>query len=126
MTRTIHTTAVLIFAALTMFASVAQGTRIIAQDEDAYELHLGEVSLPGSEAGTVIFKACDNCKTQSMRVTGSTIYQVDGRTVTLKDFTLAAEDFRKRQGATSRTIVYVFFDIKSRRVNRLGMEYLGR
>jgi hypothetical protein len=126
MSRTIHTTAIVLFATLTMFASVAQGTRIIAQDEDAYELALGEVSLPGSESGTVIFKACDDCKTQAMRVTGTTIYQIKGRTVTLKDFTEAAEGFRKRQGATSRTIVYVFFDIRSRRVNRLGISYLGK
>lgn len=125
MIRTIQATAILMFAALTLFTSAAQATRIIAQDEDAYELALGEVSLPGSEAGTVIFKACGDCKTQSMRVTGTTIYQVDGQTVTLKDFTLAAEDFRNRQGGASRTIVYVFFDTKSRRVNRLGMSYLG-
>ncbi|MEE8305809.1 MAG: hypothetical protein V3R81_01015 [Gammaproteobacteria bacterium] len=126
MTRTIHITAIMMFAALTLYTSVAQGTRIIAQNEDAYELALGEVRLPGSETGTVIFKTCDSCKTQSMRVTGTTIYQVSGRTVTLKDFTEAAEDYRKRQGATSRTIVYVFFDVKSRRVNRLGMSYLGK
>ena len=126
MTKTIHTTAIMVFAALTMFASVAQGTRIIAQEEDAYELALGEVSLPSSGTGTVVFKACADCKTQSMRVTATTIYQVDEQTVTLQELTKAAEDLRKRQGATSKTIVYVFFDIKSRRVNRLGMSYLGK
>lgn len=126
MTRTIHKTAILLFATLALLANVAQATRVIAQNEDAYELSLGEVSLPSSEAGTVIFKACDDCKTQSMRVTATTIYQVDGRTVTLEDLTKAAEDLRKRDGGTSKTIVYVFYDIKSRRVNRLGMSYLGK
>jgi adenine deaminase len=126
MTRSIHITAIVMLAALTTFANFAQATRITAQNEDAYELGLGEVSLPGSEAGTVIFKACDDCKTQSMRVTGTTIYKVGGRTVTLKEFTEAAEEFRKQQGATSQTIVYVFYDVKSRRVNRLGMSYLGK
>ena len=125
MKKFIQSTAILAFVALSVSATIAHATKIIAQEEDAYELRLGEVSLPGSEAGTVIFKACDDCKTQSMRVSGTTIYRVNGRTVTLADFTKAAEDFRKRDGGISKTVVYVFYDIKSRRVNRMGMDYLG-
>ena len=125
MTKFIHTIALLAAATALLLATTAESARIVAQDEDAYELMLGDVALPGSTAGTVIFKTCGSCRTQSMRVSGTTVFQVHGQTVTFEDFSKAAEDFSQRDGGASSTIVYVFFDIKSQRVNRLGIDYLG-
>lgn len=126
MTRITLTTALLVFAALTMLTNVAEAVRIKGQHHDAHELRLGDVNLPGSPAGTVVFKTCSSCKTESMRVMDTTVYQVDGRMVTFKDFTAAAQALRKRQGGTSKTIVYVIFETQSRRVSRLGISYLGQ
>ena len=99
--------------------------QIIAQEEDAYELALGEVSLPGSTAGTAIFAPCEDCKTQSMRVTHTTVYQINGQMVAYTDFIKAAEEYRQRSGGAQNTVIYIFYDVKSRRVTRIGMDYLG-
>ena len=125
MTRTIRTAALFMLATFSLLAHTANATRIIAQDHDAYELRLGEVDLPDNTSGTVIFKACKSCKTQSMRVTNTTVYQVGGRMVTLKDFTEAAEAYRK-QGDTSRTMVTLIFHIGSHQVTRLGISNFGQ
>jgi hypothetical protein len=125
MNKFIQAIAMVVFAAFSITASVAYGTRIIAQEEDAYELPFGEVSLPGSTAGTAIFKPCDDCKTQSMRVTHTTVYQVHGRMVSYVDFMAAAEEYRKRDGGASNTAIYLFYNIKSRRITRIGMDYFG-
>ena len=107
------------------WTSAVHAAKIIAQPEDAVELALGEVSLPGSTAGTVIFKACSDCKTRALRVHNLTIYKVNGRTVRLEDFLKAAEEYRKQRGGAAKTAVYVYFDVESQRVNRLSLDYLG-
>ncbi len=125
MNRFIQTIAIAAILAFGVTASIAHGARIIAQEEDAYELALGDVNLPGSTAGTAIFKPCSDCKTQSMRVTHTTVYQVGGRMVSYADFMNAAEEYRKRDGGARATAIYLFYNIKSRRITRIGMDYLG-
>jgi len=94
-------------------ATSASATRVMQQPEDAYELSLGEVSLPQRVGGSVIFKPCPTCKTVGLRVTGDTRYFVAGEEVTVAELaTLTAK--------LSRTAnVTVFFDKESRFVNRL-------
>ena len=118
--------ALIVTAALTIgFAGAAHGIKVLEQPEDAYELALGEVSLPRGAAGTVIFKACADCKTKALRVTALTIYQVNRRTVTLEDLRKAADGYRKMQGGAAKTAVYVYYNIESQRVTRLALDYLG-
>lgn len=64
----------------------AAALRVLEQPEDAYELKLGEVSLPDRSGGSVIFKACDDCRTTALRVTNTTTYEVDGQAVDLAAF----------------------------------------
>ena len=69
-----------LFATLIVLAgslSTAWAYRVIEQPEDAYELMLGEVSLPRGVAGTVIFKPCAECTTTSLRVTSETAYFIN-------------------------------------------------
>ena len=97
-------------------------TRVLEQIEDAYEVPLGEVSLPRSVAGTVIFKPCEACKTVALRVSPQTLYSVDGHLVILQDLLKAAEEIRQTNGGNSETLVYVFFEPESRRVTRLALD----
>jgi hypothetical protein len=100
----------------------AWGYRVLEQQEDAYELPLVEVLLPGSEAGSVIFKACEDCRTTALRVGAATRYFVNGVEVELAELLRLAEDARQSAGADSAA-VYLFFDIESQRVNRLRLSH---
>ena len=103
--------------------SSAWAQRTIVQTEDAYELALGEVSLPRGDTGTVIFKPCPTCTTTSMRVTEATAYFVNGAPLALPDFLEAAEAIRRMGGGNRNTAVYLFFDIESRQINRLAVDH---
>ncbi len=103
----------------------AWAQRTIVQTEDAYELALGEVSLPRGDTGSVIFKPCPTCRTTSMRVTQATAYFVNGAPLALPDFLEAAEAIRRMSGGNRNTAVYLFFDIESRRISRLKIDHFG-
>ncbi len=115
-----------IFATLALLLggiSSAWAYRVIEQTEDAYELVLGEVSLPRGDTGTVIFKPCPTCTTTSMRVTRATTYFVNGAPLAFPDFLEAAEAIRRMSRGSQNTAVYLFFDIESRRINRLAVDH---
>ncbi len=117
-----------IFASLVLLLGSigsAWAQRTIVQTEDAYELALGEVSLPRGDTGTVIFKPCPSCTTTSMRVTRATSYFVNGAPLALPDFLEAAEAIRRMGGGNRNTAVYLFFDIESRRISRLKIDHFG-
>ena len=92
------------------------------QPEDAYELRLAEVSLPGSLDGSVIFRACSDCRTTALRITQTTLFEVDGQRVDLKSLNEAAKALRGRRGEGAGTAVYIFFNIDSRLVTRLVLD----
>ena len=98
---------------LLALASPAHATRVMEQPEDAYELSLGQVSLPQRVGASIIFKPCPECKTVGLRVTAATRYFVSGQEVTID---LLAEATEKLDRDTN---VAVFFDKDSKFVNRL-------
>lgn len=119
MNRAIFATLVLLLSSL----SSAWAYRVLEQVEAAHELVLGEVSLPRSAAGTVIFKPCPDCNTTALRVSGETQYFVNGSPLELADFLARAEDIRKLDGGNRNTAVYLFYDVDSQRVNRLMLDH---
>ncbi len=119
MNRAIFATLALLLGSI----SSAWAYRVIEQTEDAYELVLGEVSLPRGVSSSVIFKACPVCTMTSLRVTSATTYFVNGTPLEFPDFLEAAAAIRQMDGGNRNTAVYVFFDIKSRRVNRLELDH---
>jgi len=121
MNRAIFATLILLAASI----SSAWAYRVIEQTEDAYELVLGEVSLPRGITGSVIFKPCPDCNTTSLQVGSGTLYFVNGAPLELEDFLEAAEALRQTDGGNQHTAVYVFFDVESRRVNRLALDHLA-
>ncbi len=105
--------------------SSAWADRVVELTEDAYELALGDVSLPDGVTGSVRFRTCPACRTTSLRVTRVTTYFVNGAALEFADFLAAAEAIRQMDGGNDNTAVYVFFDIESRQVNRIGLDHFN-
>lgn len=63
----------------------------------AYEIGLSEFRAPATPSGGLAFKECAQCKTKSVRVTPSTQYVVNGRSVSLKEFKQATHEVRDRK-----------------------------
>lgn len=76
--------------------AVAQFTTIAP----AYEIALDNFRAPGTHSGGLAFRRCDSCELQQLRVTPSTTYSVNGRSVTLKEFRKAIRTARDRDKAT--------------------------
>jgi opacity protein-like surface antigen len=113
-------------AALALILSgTAAAVRVVSQPEGAYEVRLSAAVLPRSTAGYVIFKPCDGCDSVSLQVTAATTYSVDGASVPFAEFIAAAEEFRGTEGGGDGTAVYVFYDVETRRVNRLAVDPFG-
>lgn len=113
-------------AAAMLLPGTAAAVRVVSQPEGAYEVRLGAVVLPGSTAGHVIFTPCSGCDPVSLRVGASTTYTVNGAAVAFADFIAAAEGFRRLDGGNDNTGIYVFYDVDTRRVNRLAVDHFGR
>ena len=65
--------------------------------EEAYEVALSELRLPGSETGTIAFKPCSTCEFYTKRVDANTRWLINGETVSLKKFREAMEGVEDRQ-----------------------------
>ena len=63
--------------------SVAVQSQVVSQ---AYEVALSNLHTPATENGSVAFKECDECEFMRVRVTPSTHYVINGKTVQLQDF----------------------------------------
>ena len=103
----------------------ASANRVIRQTEDAYELVLGEVNLPGSVTSSIVFKACPECALTSLRVTSETIFFVNGAALGFPAFLEAAKRIQAMKGGNRNTAVYVFLDMESRWVTRLELDHLN-
>jgi hypothetical protein len=116
---------VIVAAALALGAvNTGMAARIVSQPEGSYEVQLAEVLLPGSTAGSVIFKPCPDCDSTSMSLTAATTYTVNRSPVAFTEFAEAGAAFRAVNGGRS-TAVYVFYDVETGRVNRLALDHFG-
>lgn len=85
---------VLITACMLMLAlpATAQFTTTVL----AHEVALSQLRLPAHPNGTIAFKACQECDYQTVRVTESTRYVLNGKSTSLEKFRLAAAGVRER------------------------------
>ncbi len=113
-------------ALLTLALTAAFSGNLLARDlelvESAYELSLGDVTMPGSTAGSVIFRPCETCDTVSLRVSSTTRYFLGNRGVALADFLSAVDELRKQNGANAQSPVTVFYGIQNRQVTRISVK----
>jgi len=112
------------FYALLAIASFASAGPAAAQTlelrERAHELSLGNVALPNSTAGTLIFKACETCDSQAVRVNSSTAYIAPEGAMALPDFIEYVNAVRQQPGG-DETYVTVFRSTSDDRVTRVKL-----
>lgn len=80
-----------------------------------YEVLVNSVRLPGSPAGTITIKECDDCDFETYRVTERTVYAVDGKAMRLEKFRLAMDELRLDPG----NVVNVRRDIQSNTIAKV-------
>ncbi len=114
-----------IVAGCLLFGTASADRRIVEQLERSYELLLGDVTLPGGEAGTVIFTPCETCARETLRVNGDTRYLLNGVDLSLADLKLRVDGIRGNGGAAN-TGVYIHYDIKTTQVNRVRVVEFSR
>ena len=110
---------------LLLAAAASADRRIVEELERSYELVLSETTLPRDAAGSIVFKECETCAIRSVRVNSDTTYFVNEAQVPFDDFARLAQDIEAR-GGDADTGVYVHYDIKTLRVNRVRVVEFGR
>ncbi len=85
---------------------------------EVYEVDLVYLRLPGSASGTLTFSDCNECDTQTIRVTAATRYVVNGRNVMLADFRRAVISITNRKD----TIIDVYHDLESDTVIKVNVK----
>ena len=80
-------------ALVSLGLSLAAGADVVSA---AYEVALSEFRAPASANGAAVFRACDGCEQKLVRVTESTLYKLNGKTVRLIDFRKAISQARNR------------------------------
>lgn len=63
---------------------------------EVYELAASDVRLPQSDAGTIAFKRCSECETQTEQLSGNTVWKLNGRGTSLVKFRAAMAGIIKR------------------------------
>ena len=61
---------------------------------EGYEVSVRNIRLPQNESGTIAFKRCGECPYQTKRIAGDVSWEVDGRTVSLKEFRQRLSEIR--------------------------------
>lgn len=111
---------------VTLALALALSGTALARDlelvEGAYELSLEGTIMPGSTAGSVIFRPCDTCDRVSLRVDSHTQYLLNDRRLALPDFNAGIEAIRARDGAVEQTTVTVYYGLENRQVTRISVQ----
>ena len=107
------------FGALLLLAgSAADGT--LRAIEEAYELSLSQVMLPGSETATLLVRPCTGCESEALRVTAETRYFI--RPATTPVSLEAARKAASKATGHRQASIYVYYDPKTRTVRRLVLD----
>lgn len=77
----IHKTLALVLLGLSL--SAAADLSVVTE---AYEVEAIDLRMPPGATGIVTFKACEDCKLQTIPVTGATRYVINERNVDLTEF----------------------------------------
>ena len=82
---------------------------------ESYEVGLSDLRLPGSEYGTLTFRQCSGCESQTLRVTSKTRYVINDRDFALAEFKEQLERVRNRKDQ----IVSVLHHLKSNTIKAI-------
>lgn len=88
-------TRIFFIAALASLSFAAAAENYIINQ--AYEVAVDELRLPGNVVGSVSFKGCSECDFKTVRVTTKTRYVLNNRDVSLTDFKAAVNAVVNKQ-----------------------------
>lgn len=103
----------------TLLAASAVSAQTLQLTENAYELTLADITLPGSTVGTLIFRTCESCDPQSVQVDLNTAYISPQGPMPLADFRAFAAALRSSTEAGENILVTVFRSTGDSRVTRV-------
>jgi hypothetical protein len=89
--------------------------------ESSFELRLASTTLPAGGVGDVSFKACDKCSITSRVLTASTQFFVGNQPVTAASFMTTADEIRKAESTSPRSMLVLHVDTKTQTVNRASL-----
>lgn len=98
----------LLIAALASLSFAASAESYIISQ--AYEISAANLRLPGNVVGSVSFKDCDSCETQTVRVTTETRYLLNNRDVSLVDFKKAVNSIVDKKSNITTVIHHLESD----------------
>ena len=104
-----HIRMLLVLVLLGLSLSAAADSRTITE---VYEVDLTNLRLPGAEGGTLTMQECDECETQTLRVSRGARYVLNDRDVTLAEFKKAISRIRNRKDV----VIDVFHHLESNTV----------
>lgn len=87
--------------------------------EEAYEVPLNSFRMPGTTAGALAIKTCDECDIQTIRVTGQTQYVFRNEHLTLAEFRKALGGVNQRD----KKWIIVLHHLESDTVSRVTLNF---
>lgn len=96
-----HSKLILLAALASLSFAAAAENYIVSQ---AYEIAVADLRLPGNAVGSVAFKDCEACETQTVRVNSDTRYLLNDRDVSLADFRNAVRSIKDKRSNIATVI----------------------
>lgn len=110
---------VIVTLSLLLLAGTASAGRTLEVIEGAIEAVLGDVTMPGGSAGTLIIDgSCDDCEPQSLRATTDVRYYIHDTQLPRSEFMNEVDRLNATQQG-QQTPVGIFYDRESERVTRI-------
>jgi hypothetical protein len=108
-----------VLAALLAIAAMSPAMAALQAIEQAWELRLDQVTLPGDHGGRLVVRRCAGCAPVLLQLTATTQYYLSPQPqgVSLQELLDAAESLPLRN-----SLLNVFYDPATRRVTRLRLE----
>jgi len=103
-------------------ASVASAQSLVLL-EGAHELQLDQVSFPASNSGTLVFRPCQNCGSESLKLTPATVFLAAGSKLAFEEFQRRVLEVKTLTASTAVVPVTVFYDLVSGDVTRVALHY---
>lgn len=87
-----------LFVSATLLAMSMTANADFRTIQQAYEVKFSNLRLPAAEAGTIAFKACDACATETKRVGDFTRWVLNGEALTFEKFLERVNTVADRDG----------------------------
>ncbi len=90
--------------------------------EQAYELTLADLTLPGNDSGYLMVRLCPRCRPQVLRVNAETRYLVRPSPAPVPLATMREQARSAAGRGADRAFCYVYYDPKTRYVRRVVLD----